>query len=90
MINQIWLHFQTSQDIAFNFYKNHIINNGPEPNLPGFLLTNEHMFWVAMQNKKCLKGKDFHAFSKIFSDTGFRETFGCSDDDKSIDNWLKC
>lgn len=31
--------------------------NGPESNLPGFLLNNEQMFWISYVIKRCTKEK---------------------------------
>jgi uncharacterized protein YecT (DUF1311 family) len=79
-------------DAAFNFYKKYISDHGPEPNLPGFLLSNEQMFWVAMQNKKCEKDKvRVEADSSrpsIRSPTAFRETFHCQEN-KSAKGWIE-
>lgn len=70
-------YFQTSEDVAFEFYRKHIDKNGAEPNLPGFLLNNKQMFWVALQNKKCQKGNIDYSFSTIFSKFGLAEAFNC-------------
>lgn len=65
--------------MAFEFYRNQTSINGHEPGIPGFLLSNEQMFWVALQVKKCFKGKTFDDGLKfIFSKTSFAETFNCS------------
>lgn len=89
-LSNIWpIHsFFHKNDVVFEFYKKYINDNGPEPNLPGFFLSNEQMFWVAMQNKKCLKGKstitDGTALEGIRSKVGFWQTFNC---DKKSD-WI--
>lgn len=44
-------------DSASRSYKKWMTLHGPERNLPGFLLTNQEMFWLALRNKLCEKGK---------------------------------
>lgn len=69
---------QTGEDVTFYFYKHYISVHGVEPSLPGFLLTNEQMLWVAMQNKKCFKGDIDDATARLVSIDGFKDAFNCT------------
>lgn len=68
---------QTKFDMAFRMYLKWIEKNGQEPSLPSFRMTNEEMFWIALQNMKCYKGKRNVVYDTLFSEHGFWETFKC-------------
>lgn len=74
---------QRSNDMAFQSYQKWAKMNGQEPNLPGYRMTNEQMFWVARHLKTCLKPRALrpstfdHINPRVWSPGGLRETFGC-------------
>lgn len=69
---------QQEQDYASRSYRKWAQLNGREPNLGGFLLTNEEMFWVALAVKKCQKGKNGSNYFQWFPSDEFIRTFNCS------------
>lgn len=64
--------------MAYRSYQKWVAKNGQESNLPGFRMTNEQMFWVALHLKTCLKGRSPSFNANSWSQSGLREAFGCT------------
>lgn len=66
--------------MASKKYEEWVALNGPEPNIPGFLLTNEQLFWVALKLKLCVKTNKYFYGTNLYTRTEFRKVFNCSMD----------
>lgn len=65
-------------DLASRIYKKWLQINGPESSLPGFLLTNEQMFWVAFNLRFCRKKKQESWHRDWNPSEEFRKDYNCT------------
>lgn len=75
---------------SYRYYLNLESRNGLEATLPGFLLTNRQMFWLALRQSKCFKSQDGNSDQNdadhyISEYTEFSEAYECNSESVNID-----